>query len=144
MASNLTVSQFPNYAIGMVAGLAMLLAPPAADAAGASCRHSLKVVAPCFTVHGLLREGEGAPSLRISRMGNLRVFGVVGDDGASRPDSLEQLPSTLRAVMQPPTPGFAYSVYGNFRVCPLTRKRPGWMRLVCIERATHVVLAKDE
>ena len=139
----------PTDAIGLVAGLAILLAAPAADAEHARCRLSPHIIAPCFTVHGLLSVWNGTPSLRISRMGNRRVLGVVGGDRDARAgdrdgDSPPILPPSLESAIRPTTAGQFTSVYGDFRVCPLTWERPGHMRFVCIDRAAHVFRAEGE
>jgi hypothetical protein len=31
-------------------------------------------------------------------------------------------------------------LYGDFRVCPFTDERPGFMRYVCVESATNIVI----
>jgi hypothetical protein len=33
-------------------------------------------------------------------------------------------------------------VFGDYEVCPLAKDRPGWMRDVCVESASHLVAAK--
>jgi hypothetical protein len=123
-------------------GLAALTAAGPVVAASAGCRNSPKVVAPCFTVRGRLLAANGAPTFRLRRIGTHRTLGVVGDTGDENPLTL--LPPSLEARMKPPTPGPYRTVYGDFRVCPLTRARPGRMQFVCIDRASHVVVAKNQ
>lgn len=35
-----------------------------------------------------------------------------------------------------------YPIYGDFTVCPFTPERKGATQMVCIESATHLVVAK--
>ncbi|HEY2709671.1 MAG TPA: hypothetical protein VGI95_16600 [Caulobacteraceae bacterium] len=95
--------------------------------------------APCFSVHGILRGGNGVPAVRLWRSGTKRILGIVGGDGDPAADDL--IPAPLSGLTNNPDRGSMRSVEGDFRVCPLALERAGWMRPVCIASATHVVLS---
>ena len=116
--------------------LALLLGMSTSLASNAtSCRASKIIVGPCFMVHGRLLEGNGTPAGRIWPIGTKRLFGVVDGDGHD--ETGEVLPPGIIPFDMLKGP-----VFGNFEVCPLTRKRPGWMQMVCIKRASKLFQKK--
>ena len=112
---------------------APLIALLAAGAAAASAP-------PCTRVHGRLFAANGTPSLRIWPVGTKRLLGVH-DDAA--PDAL---PPELRGAHAPSMAASADQgdrvVYGDFTVCPLTRDRPGHMRMVTVKAVMRPVWAE--
>lgn len=58
-------------------------------------------------------------------MGTNRILGVGNDD----------VPECLL-----PHVGFGKNLYADFLVCPLAPEREGWMRIVCIDSASHMVV----
>jgi hypothetical protein len=145
--------------IPAVLGALALLGPNAAEAGGAGCRRMPFVAAecfnagdtphcarrhvvadPCFFVHARLTFANGAPTVRLWPVGTRRLLGVFGGgDGDAASPTL--LPPAVVSVAMPAAPGSMRAVVGDFRVCPLATQRPGWMRPVCLESATHVVLS---
>ena|SRR5580693_2083515 len=91
-------------------------------------------VGPCFTVHGKLVQSNGDPSLRIWRVGTKRILGIL--DCKGRDESSLALP---KAVSRIAGEHAATSTFGDYTVCPLTKPRTGWMQMVCIKSATHLV-----
>jgi hypothetical protein len=85
---------------------------------------------PCFWIHGRLFAANGAPTLRIWRIGTKRIFGVVGGPGDHDNPAL---PPALAALIAPDA--FQVVVYGDYRVCPLHKDHPGWMRFVHLDQA---------
>ncbi|HZZ34206.1 MAG TPA: hypothetical protein VFE03_00680 [Caulobacteraceae bacterium] len=76
----------------------------------------------CRWVHGRLFAANGNPTFRIAVAG--RILGVrLADD-----QGLADLPAPLPRLMAPDA--FAVDVVADFRVCPITRARPGRMRAV--------------
>jgi hypothetical protein len=99
-----------------------------------TCDPAAAAPAPCYGVHGKLFAANGAPTFRIWPIGTRRLLGVPSSD----PDAL---PAVLRgdrgASMSSPPEGAAVDVYGDFTVCPITRDRPGWMRMVTVKAVRH-------
>ncbi len=89
----------------------------------------------CFWVHGRLFAANGAPTFRILRVGTRRILGVKAGEGADA--TIDDLPEPVRALVSPDA--FQVDVDGDYRVCPLTRDRPGRMRFVRIDQALHLI-----
>ena len=101
--------------------VALLLAIPA--------QGQRKVIGPCFTVHGRLSFWNGNPTARIWVIGTHRMLGV---DNA--------YPDELNHLLDPPD--FDKEVFGDFDVCPLTKRRPGRMQMVGIRHVTNAAVKK--
>jgi hypothetical protein len=99
------------------------------------CRARRDLVAPCFTVHGALRYYNGAPGVRIWRIGTARLLGVHGlnESGLPESPSVCPLPDGLRDTLEA-----GKEVIADFVVCPLTRDQDGTMQLVCVESVSHI------
>jgi hypothetical protein len=111
----------------MVILLLMAAAAGAVSDAASGC--SVRpVVEACRDLHGRLQASNGGPSLRIWVVGTKQVLGVAGDEGA------EWLPGSLRQLVS-----FERSVYGDFRVCPMTAGKAKEMQLVCVESGRKLV-----
>jgi hypothetical protein len=67
--------------------------------------------------------------MRIWRIGTNRILGV--QDGP--------LPIELGEKMD-----WDVQAWGDFEVCPLTRQRPGWMQMVCIESSDHTFFQTEK
>lgn len=83
-----------------------------------ACESRADVVAACFTLHGRLSLGNGTPSARIWGAGTQRMLGIPDD----------ALPEALAAQLS----DFNTELWGDFKVCPLTRAQPGQMQSVCV------------
>ena len=89
----------------------------------------------CRTVVGRLTLSNGTPSVRILVAGTRRILGVVQQDR-----TFDELPPSLRAKWGE---GASVSLwdrdlFGRFRVCAVTRERPGWMQRVRIVDADRL------
>ena len=91
--------------------------------------------AGCFWVHGRLFAANGAPTFRILWSGTKRILGVRANDGSDA--AIGDLPEAIGALVSPDA--FQVDVDGDYRVCPLTKDRPGRMRFVRIDQARHLV-----
>lgn len=91
-----------------------------------ACAADPDLVGACFTVHGRLSYWNGNPSLRIGWIGTKRILGVPNE---VVPDSVA------------PHLNFDVGAYGDYRVCPLTLRKPDAMQMVCIEAADNVKYA---
>ena len=120
-----------------VIALLLLFAPFASTGQEAAPRRTLRpcraqpaLVGKCFVVYGRLALYNGAPTIRLWRAGTRRVLGVSGsyarDGYSSIPEELEQQLS------------WETELWGEYLVCPYTRRRAGEMQLVCIESGKRV------
>ena len=102
------------------------------------CEASPQRVGKCFWIHGRLGAWNGSPTFRIWRVGTHRILGVntAANEGD---DELEPRPPEVLKATPKGADLFSTSLYGDYRVCPFTRSRSGWMQYVCIAKATHLV-----
>jgi len=122
--------------LSLIVGLLLLTIFPArsfADlAVQKSCSQHPQVVGSCFTVHGRLSVYNGAPALRIWKIGTKRILGV--SDQRFAVDGYSNIPEDIRSRVDQDN-----SLTGYFRVCPFTKQRANEMQLVCIESGTKLV-----
>jgi hypothetical protein len=107
-------------------GIIFVTGEPAAS--NEVCKGSTTVAGECFTVHGRIEEGNGIP-FRLWIVGTHRVLAPNGV-----PDKVSEY---FEFGWKNGTP-MSVAVYGDFEVCPPEKERPGWMRSVCIKRASHL------
>ena len=98
-----------------------------------SCREHPKLVGSCFSVHGKLSVFNGAPALRIWKVGTKRILGVSEQRFALEgyrnvPDEVQSKINQDRVLL------------GDYLVCPFTRSRKNEMQLVCIENVSNLVI----
>jgi hypothetical protein len=93
------------------------------------------LLGPCRTVHGRMDLWNGAPTVRIWVVGAHRVLGVE-----QLSESFDDLPPAVRAVWtgKDTDADWATAIYGDFRVCAVTKAHPGGMQRVRILGATHL------
>jgi len=116
----------------------ILAASAAASTACANdkvCAKDPRLAGPCFSLHGVLFAANGTPTFRIWHSGTKRILGVLDSE-----DPI--MPKTLHDRMLETGSGFDERVSADFLVCPYTRERKGWMRFVCIERASHMIVKR--
>ena len=119
----------------MVVFLLLIAAVPfSASDNSLACKGRPDLVGECRVIHGRLMFYNGTPSFRIWVVGTHRLLGVQEikyNDNPERP----LMPESIWKK----TGGDEYELYADFDVCPLTTQRPGWMQMVCVESAQHVV-----
>jgi hypothetical protein len=120
--------------------LSLLFVPLVVLSAGAStlgsqCKGNRELVDACFKVHGRAYFSNGTPSLRIWQAGTRDVLGVTRHALADDADAPIAPGSLINAL-----DGFEHFVYGDFEVCPFTKKKRGEMQMVCMESATKLVV----
>lgn len=98
------------------------------------CKGNPDLVGQCFKVRGRIYIANGAPAIRIWRVGSNRILGVHAPEDENVPVDLDQM---IKA--NSPFTRF----YGDFEVCPFTREEPKVMQMVCVESATHLLPEKD-
>jgi hypothetical protein len=92
------------------------------------CKEDPGIVDRCFMIHGRVSVGNGSPPMRIWHVGTDRILGIFDSENEIIPDNLSNQFT-----------GFGVEVYGDFEVCPFTKKKPGEMQMVCVESASHLV-----
>lgn len=71
----------------------------------------------------------GNPTFRIWPTGTQRLLGVVSSGSPEKwVDDWDRLPAKVRQL----NPVFGRHIWGEFRVCPQDKDRPGWMRMVVL------------
>ena len=100
-----------------------------------SCREHPQLIGKCFRVRGRLSVYNGAPAVRLWRIGTKRVLGV-SDQRFSLPD-YRNLPEDLKKQLTGEN-----VIIGDFLICPFTSAKPREMQLVCIESAKNVSVKK--
>jgi hypothetical protein len=96
-----------------------------------SCREHPQLISRCFTVRGRLAVYNGAPALRIWKIGTKRLLGVSEQRFAMA--GFRNIPEEVQAKIDQNK-----FLYGDFVVCPFTPPRPNEMQLVCIEKVTNL------
>ena len=100
-----------------------------------SCREHPQLIGKCFNVRGRLSTYNGAPAVRLWRIGTRRVLGI-SEQRFSLPE-YRNLPEDLTKQLNGEN-----EIFGDFLACPFTRAKPREMQLVCIESAKNVVVKK--
>ncbi|MDQ3803616.1 MAG: hypothetical protein M3416_07285 [Acidobacteriota bacterium] len=95
------------------------------------CRAQPSLVGRCFSVRGRLSLYNGAPTIRLWRAGTKRVLGVSGSYAR---EGYSSIPEELERQLSWET-----ELWGDFLVCPFTRRRPGEMQMICVEAGKNVV-----
>jgi hypothetical protein len=101
-----------------------------------SCREHPQLVGSCFKVRGRLSVYNGAPALRIWKVGTRRMLGVSEQRFAE--PGYTNIPDSIRQQLNEET-----VLFGDFMVCPFTRSKPGEMQLVCVEEGRNLVAHKQ-
>jgi len=96
-----------------------------------SCREHPQLVSNCFKLRGRLAVYNGAPALRIWKIGTKRMLGVSEQRFAI--DGVRNVPEDVQAKIDQNK-----FLYGDFLVCPFTAPRSDEMQLVCIESVANL------
>lgn len=75
----------------------------------------------------------GAPSVRIWRVGTKRILGVSEQRFAV--EGYCNLPPAIANRL-----AWESDLFADFVVCPFTREQPGVMQLVCVDSATNILV----
>ena len=94
------------------------------------CRAQPALVGKCFRVYGRLALYNGAPTIRLWRAGSRRVLGVSGSYAR---EGYTSIPEELERRLSWET-----ELWGDYLVCPYTRRRAGEMQMVCIESGERI------
>jgi hypothetical protein len=119
----------------IISALAVLLAGSGVKSSShrfeKSCREHPQLVSKCFNVRGRLAVYNGAPTLRIWKIGTKHVLGV--SDQRFAIEGVRNVPEEIQTKVDADK-----LLYGDFLVCPFTMPRANEMQLVCIERVTNL------
>jgi len=110
---------------------------PATATADKSCRQHPQLIGECFNVHGRLSVYNGAPAMRIWKVGTRRMLGVSEQRFAI--EGYRNVPETIQNQLNQDV-----DLYGDFLVCPFTRPRGGQMQMVCIEEGKNLRVQKRQ
>lgn len=91
-----------------------------------TCETNYRIVDECYETRGRLQAANGNPSVRIWKVGTKRILGV-------RNGNLENLPKKVREEFS-----FGVFVFADYKVCPLTKEKPGHMQMVCVESMKNI------
>ena len=108
---------------------------PSQEVAEKSCREHPQLIGKCFVVRGRLSVYNGAPALRLWRIGTRRVLGI--SEQRFKVPGYRNLPESLARQLNGDN-----EVRGDFLVCPFTRVRSHVMQLVCVESARNLSVQK--
>lgn len=107
----------------------------AREASEKSCRSHPQVIGKCFNMRGRLSVYNGAPAVRLWRVGTRRMLGISEQRFAI--PGYRNIPADVESQVGPDV-----EVFGDFLVCPFTPQRQGEMQLVCIEAGKNLVVRK--
>lgn len=110
---------------------------PERDAKEKSCRTHPLLVGRCFTLHGRLSVYNGAPALRLWKVGSRRMLGI--SEQRFTVAGYRNVPENIESQLNQDV-----AIFGDFLVCPFTPPRPKEMRLVCIEEGKNLVVRKQK
>ncbi|HJX91209.1 MAG TPA: hypothetical protein VJ372_11980 [Pyrinomonadaceae bacterium] len=99
------------------------------------CSKHPQLVGTCFTVRGRLSVYNGAPALRIWRIGTKRILGISEQRYAV--PGYRNVPENIRAEIDQDK-----ALFGDYLVCPFTKPKENEMQMVCIEKVTNLVVKK--
>ena len=97
-----------------------------AIAIASTCETNYRIVDECYETRGRLQTANGNPSVRIWKVGTKRVLGVINEN-------LENLPKKVKEKFS-----FGVFVFADYKVCPLTKEKPGRMQMVCVESMKNI------
>jgi hypothetical protein len=119
----------------LVAGIVMPSSSPAIKSEEKSCRQHPQLIGKCFTVQGRLSVYNGAPVMRIWKVGTKRMLGISEQRFAV--EGYRNVPETIQNQLNQDV-----EIFGDFLVCPFTRPKAGEMQMVCVEEGKNLKAKK--
>ncbi len=110
---------------------------PATAVEDKSCRQHPQLIGKCFTVHGRLSVYNGAPAMRIWKVGTNRMLGISEQRFAVQ--GFRNLPETIQNQLNQDV-----EIFGDFLVCPFTPPKTGEMQMVCVEEGKNLKVRKRD
>jgi hypothetical protein len=119
----------------LVASSVVFAESPGAGTDDKSCRHHPQLVGKCFNVRGRLSIYNGAPAMRIWKIGTKRMLGI--SEQRFNVPGYRNIPDDVRNQINQEV-----DVFGDFLVCPFTRPKEGEMQMVCVEEGRNLEVRK--
>jgi len=119
----------------LVAGIVMPSPSAAIKSEEKSCRQHPQLAGKCFTVQGRLSVYNGAPAMRIWKVGTRRMLGISEQRFAV--EGYRNVPETIQNQLNQDV-----EIFGDFLVCPFTRQKAGEMQMVCVEEGKNLKVKK--
>ena len=94
-----------------------------------ACANQDPKAGQCRDIRARVTYANGNPPVRIWPVGTTRILGVRDAQPPLLPEELGRRLS------------WDHAVYGDLRVCPLTKERPGHMQIVCVAAARNLSVA---
>ena len=110
---------------------------PASETQDKSCRQHPQLAGKCFMVHGRLSVYNGAPAMRIWKVGTKRMLGISEQRFAV--DGYRNVPETIQNQLNQDV-----EIFGDFLVCPFTRPKAREMQMVCVEEGKNLKVQKRQ
>jgi hypothetical protein len=104
-----------------------------------SCRTRPDVVGKCFVVYGRLSVYNGTPSIRLWPSGSKRLLGVLDPNDISNAPGPTVLPGDIKGKLD-----WNKDMFGDFLVCPLSRKQAASMQTICIESGKRLIVREHK
>lgn len=121
----------------LIVGSLMPSQSPATQTETKSCRQHPQLVGKCFTVHGRLSVYNGAPAMRIWKVGTKRMLGISEQRFAA--EGYRNVPEAIQNQLNQDV-----EIFGDFLVCPFTRPKAGEMQMVCVEDGKNLKVQKRQ
>jgi hypothetical protein len=115
----------------VVALMSGLFLTQSSSSAVKDCHEHPKLVGSCFDVNGRLSVYNGAPALRIWRVGTKRMLGISEQRFAL--EGFRKVPEEVEQAIKPDV-----ELFGIYTVCPFTRPKQGEMQLVCVDKVRNL------
>ena len=119
----------------LVAGIVMPSPSAPIKSEEKSCRQHPQLTGKCFTVQGRLSVYNGAPAMRIWKVGTRRMLGISEQRFAV--EGYRNVPETIQNQLNQDV-----EIFGDFLVCPFTRQKAGEMQMVCVEEGKNLKVKK--
>ena len=96
------------------------------QAIASTCETNYRIVDECYETRGRMQAANKYPSVRIWKVGTKRILGVKNEN-------LENLPTKVKEEFSS-----GVFVFADYKVCPLTKEKPGRMQMVCVESMKNI------
>jgi hypothetical protein len=92
----------------------------------------------CYWTHGRLSVANGAPSIRLWKIGTHRILAIHSGPNYKRGDNRENESPELPANVDWAFKSINTRIFADFQICPLEPEEAGTMQSVCIESAKNI------
>jgi hypothetical protein len=121
----------------LIAGIVMPSPSSAMKSEEKSCQQHPQLIGKCFTIQGRLSVYNGAPAMRIWKLGTKRMLGI--SEQRFSVEGYRNVPEAIQNQLNQDV-----EIFGDFLVCPFTRPKAGEMQLVCVEEGKNLKVNKRQ